>query len=84
MVFNLNIVKGQNEFMRQGMHWEFVSAGAGQYDPTFNAHYCTKEGKTIESVVPFPAPEKEDNRVLSPFHPQIIIVIGECPLLSPV
>ena len=44
----------------------------------------TREDKTIESAVPFPAPEKGDNRGLSPFHPRIIIVIGECPLLSPV
>ena len=43
-----------------------------------------REDKTIESAVPFPAPEKGDNRGLSPFHPRIIIVIGECPLLSPV
>ena len=42
-----------------------------------------REDKTIEIAVPFPAPEKGDNRGLSPFHPRIIIVIGECPLLSP-
>ena len=42
-----------------------------------------REDKTIESAVPFPAPEKGDNRGLSPFHPRKIIVIGECPLLSP-
>ena len=45
---------------------------------------AAREDKTIESAVPFPAPEKGDNRGLSPFHPRIIIVIGECPLLSPV
>ena len=44
----------------------------------------TREDKTIESAVPFPAPEKGDNRGLSPFHPRMIIVVGECPLLSPV
>ena len=44
----------------------------------------TREDKTIESAVPFPAPEIGDNRGLSHFHPRIIIVIGECPLLSPV
>ena len=44
----------------------------------------SREDKTIESAVPFPAPEIGDNRGLSPFHPRIIIVIGECPLLSPV
>ena len=43
-----------------------------------------REDKTIESAIPFPAPEKGDNGGLSPFHPWIIIVIGECPLLSPV
>ena len=43
-----------------------------------------REDKTIEIAVPFPAPEKGDNRGLSPFHPRIIIVIGECPLLPPV
>ena len=43
-----------------------------------------REDKTIESAVPFPAPEKGDNRGLSPFHPRMIIVVGECPLLSPV
>ena len=43
----------------------------------------SREDKTIESAVPFPAPEKGDNRGLSPFHPRKIIVIGECPLLSP-
>ena len=42
------------------------------------------EDKTIESAIPFPAPEIGDNQGLSPFHPRIIIVIGECPLLSPV
>jgi hypothetical protein len=42
-----------------------------------------REDKTIESAVPFPAPEKRDNRGLPPFHPKKIIVIGECPLLSP-
>ena len=51
-----------------------------------NTLYTSKsrEDKTIESAVPFPAPEIGDNRGLSPFHPRIIIVIGECPLLSPV
>ena len=44
----------------------------------------SREDKTIESAVPFPAPEKGDNRGLSPFHPRMIIVVGECPLLSPV
>ena len=44
----------------------------------------TREDKTIESAVPFPAPEKGDYRGLPPFHPRMIIVIGECPLLSPV
>ena len=44
----------------------------------------TREDKTIESAVPFPAPEKGDNQGLSPFHPRMIIVVGECPLLSPV
>ena len=37
----------------------------------------------IESDIPFPAPEKRDNRGLPSFHPRKIIVIGECPLLSP-
>ena len=46
--------------------------------------FNTREDKTIESSVPFPAPEKGDNWGLSPFHPRIIIVIGECPLLPPV
>jgi hypothetical protein len=45
--------------------------------------HLTREDKTIESAVPFPAPEKGDNRGLSPFHPRKKIVIGECPLLSP-
>ena len=44
----------------------------------------SREDKTIESAVSFPAPEKGDNRRLSPFHPRMIIVVGECPLLSPV
>ena len=43
-----------------------------------------REDKTIEIAVPFPAPEKGDNRGLSPFHPRIIIIIRECPLLPPV
>ena len=42
-----------------------------------------REDKTIESAVPSPAPEKGDNRGLSPFHPRKIIAIGECSLLSP-
>ena len=39
--------------------------------------HLNRENKIIESAVPFPAPEKGDNRGLSPFHPWIIIVIGE-------
>ena len=53
-------------------------------DLTLEQFVQGREDKTIESAIPFPAPEKGDNRGLSPFHPRIIIVIGECPLLSPV
>ena len=55
--------------------------GKGMY---YIMSVSNREDKTIESAVPFPAPEKGDNRGLSPFHPRIIIVIGECPLLPPV
>ena len=53
-------------------------------DLTLEQFVQGREDKTIKSAIPFPAPEKGDNRVLSPFHPQMIIVVGECPLLSPV
>ena len=57
-----------------------------KHDCNFRSDYAVqdREDKTIESAVPFPAPEKGDNQGLSPFHPRIIIVVGECPLLSPV
>ena len=42
-----------------------------------------REEKTIESAIPFSAPEKKNKQGLSPFHPQKIFVIGECLLLSP-
>ena len=66
---------------RCSMNLQFVCKQSGQQLTSmtrrfFCWHY-TREDKTIESAVPFPAPEKGDNRGLSPFHPRIIIVIGE-------
>ena len=34
---------------------------------------CSREDKTIESAVPFPAPEKGVNQELSPFQPRKLL-----------
>ena len=63
--------------------WHTLTTGC-IFSLASKAIHVIREYETIESAVPFPAPEKGDNWGLSPFHPRIIIVIGECPLLSPV
>ena len=42
------------------------------HNAMFPSNY--REDKNIESAIPFPAPEKGDNRGLSPFHSRKIIV----------
>ena len=65
-------------------HQSYDNQGCANFHENSEGVVLTREDKTIESAVPFPAPEIGDNWGLSPFHPRIIIVIGECPLLSPV
>ena len=60
--------------------WSLLGENLPKLYPKMIQANC-RENKTIESAVAFPAPERGENRGLSPFYPRKIIVIGDCPFL---
>ena len=82
MMVTWRVQIGLKEYMNKYYCFNYWTFRRDFFVLTYEGKVQNREDKTIESAIPFPAPEKGDNGGLSPFHPRKIIVIRECPLLS--